>query len=156
MAIVQTIDWRAIVVRGLIAGVIGGILIDAFLYVAQVMPAHGTILGLWQFVASTALGPSAFTNPSTAWIGLFMHACTSIAWGIAFSYVAHTRPGVAEHPYISGVVYGIVVMIIMQIVLMVAKSWPTPTVQNTLIGLIAHGIFFGLPVSLYVSRAMRS
>jgi hypothetical protein len=156
MAIVQTLDLRAILLRGLVAGIIGGILIDAFFYVAQIMPVHGTILGLWQFVASTAIGPGAFANPNTAWLGLFMHGCTSIAWGIAFSYVAHTRHGIAEHPYISGVVYGVIVMIIMQIVLMVAKSWPAPTVQNTLIGLIAHCVFFGLPVSLYVSRAMRS
>lgn len=156
MVNLQGLDWRAIVVRGLIAGVIGGILIDAFLYVAQIMPAHGTIFGLWQFVAATALGPSAFTNPNTAWLGLFMHACTSIAWGIAFSYVAHTRAGIVEHPYISGLVYGVIVMIIMQIVLMVAKSWTAPSVQSTLIGLVAHCIFFGLPVSIYVARAMRS
>ncbi len=156
MAIAQTPDWRTIVVRGLAAGIIGGFLIDAFLYLAQVLPAHGSITGLWQFVASTALGPSAFANPNSAWLGLFMHVCTSIAWGIAFSYVAHTRGGIAGHPYISGLVYGVIVMIIMDIVLMVAKSWPPPTVQSTFTALIAHCVFFGLPVSLYVSRAMRS
>jgi len=156
MAIVQPLDWRTIITRGLVAGIIGGILIDAFLYVTQVMPAHGSIFGLWQFVASTALGPSAFANPNSAWLGLFMHVCTSIAWGVAFSYVAHTRPGVSDHPYISGLVYGVIVMIIMDIVLMVSKSFAPPTMQNTLIALIAHCIFFGLPVSLYVSRAMRS
>jgi len=156
MAIVKTFDWRAIIARGIIAGIIGGILIDAFLYVVQIMPAHGSILGLWQFVASTAIGPNAFTNPNSAWLGLFMHVCTSIAWGIAFSYVAHTRPGISNHPYISGLVYGVIVMIIMDIVLMVAKSFPSPTVQSALTALIAHCIFFGLPVSLYVSRAMRS
>jgi len=156
MATVQTLDWRAIIVRGLVAGIIGGILIDAFLYAVQIMPAHGSILGLWQLVASTAIGPSAFSNPDSAWLGLLMHLCTSIAWGVAFSYVAHTRPGVSEHPYISGLVYGVIVMIIMDVVLMVAKSWPPPTVQSTLVALIAHCIFFGLPVSLYVSRAMRS
>ena len=156
MATALAPDWRAILVHGIVAGIIGGILIDAFLYVATIMPAHGSIFGLWQFVASTAIGPSAFSNPNSAWLGLLMHACTSLAWGVAFSYAAHTRPGIAEHPYISGLVYGVIVMIIMSIVLMVAKSFPPPTLQGTIINLIAHCIFFGLPVSLYVSRAMRT
>ena len=152
----QALNWRDIIVRGLIAGIIGGILIDAFLYVATLMPLGQPITAIWQFVASTALGKGAFADPNSAWIGLCMHFATSIAWGIAFSYVAHTRPYVPQHPYVSGIVYGIIVMIIMQIVLMVAKSWATPNVSTFLIQLIAHTVFFGLPVSLYVSRASRA
>ena len=156
MATMQALNWRDIIVRGLIAGIIGGILIDAFLYVATLVPQGQPITVIWQSVASTALGKGAFADPNSAWVGLCMHLATSIAWGVAFSYVAHTRPYVPQHPYVSGIVYGIIVMIIMQIVLMVSKSWTAPTVSSFLIDVVAHTVFFGLPVSLYVSRALRA
>lgn len=156
MATLQTLDWRTIVVRGLIAGLIGAVLIDAFLYVGVLMPQHAPITGLWQFIASTVMGKSAFANPNSAWLGLCMDAIISIAWGVAFSYVAHTRPNVPGHPYISGIVYGIIVMIIMQIVQMAANVPVQLTVPALVSGLIAYTIFFGSPVSLYVARAMRS
>ncbi|GAC1357051.1 MAG: hypothetical protein NVSMB31_17590 [Vulcanimicrobiaceae bacterium] len=149
-------DWNRILIHGAVAGLIGGILIDAFLYVATLMPQGQPITALWQFVASTAIGKGAFADPNSAWLGLFMHLCTSVGWGVAFAYVASTRPNVPAHPYASGLIYGVIVMIIMQIVLMVAKSWQPPTLQATLISLIAHCVFFGLPVSLYVARTLRS
>lgn len=156
MATVQTLDWNKIITRGLVAGIIGGILIDAFLYVATMMPQHAPITMIWQFVASAAIGKSAFANPNSAWLGLLMHFVISIAWGIAFSYVAHTRAQVAEHPYLSGVVFGVIVMVIMDIVTMAANVMAPITAMSLVMGLIAHCVFFGLPVSLYVSRAIRS
>ena len=156
MASAPTLDWSKILIRGLIAGIIGGILIDVFLYFAVMAPMHQPITVIWQSVAANALGKSAFSNPGSAWLGLVMHFAVSIAWGCAFSYVAHTRPQVPAHPYLSGVVFGVIVMIIMNIVQMAANGMPQLTVQFLLVGLIAHCIFFGLPVSLYVSRATRS
>lgn len=156
MATVQTLDWRAIIVRGLIAGLIGSVLIDAFLYIVLLMPNHASITVIWQALAATVVGKPALTDPSMAWFGLLMHLLISIAWGIAFSYVAQTRENVPEHPYISGIVYGIIVMIIMQIVQMAANIPLQLTVQALLAGLIAHAIFFGLPISLYISRALRT
>ena len=156
MATVRTLDWRAIIARGLIAGLIGAVLIDAFLYVVLLVPNHLAITVIWQTVAATLVGKPALSDPSMAWLGLLMHLLISIAWGIAFSYVAHTRSNVPEHPYISGIVYGIIVMIIMQIVQMAADVPLQLTLQALLIGLCAYAIFFGLPISIYVSRAMRT
>lgn len=156
MATVQPLDWRAIITRGALAGLIGAVLIDAFLYVATLMPQHMPIAGMWQFVASTVLGKGAFADPNTAWLGLLMHIVISVAWGVAFAYVAQTRPNVPAHPYISGIVYGVIVMILMQIVTLAANVPATLTAAALLTGLIAHTLFFGLPISLYVARAMRA
>lgn len=156
MATQSPVNWRKIFAHGIVAGLIGGVLIDAFLYVATLLPHHLPITVIWQFVASTAIGKGAFADPNTAWLGLLMHVFVSIGWGVAFSYVAHTRPGVPAHPYISGVAFGVIVMIIMDIVTMVAGAFAPPTVTSFLIGLIAHCVFFGLPVSLYVTRALRA
>ncbi|MDQ6930612.1 MAG: hypothetical protein M3126_08115 [Candidatus Eremiobacteraeota bacterium] len=155
MASVQPLDWRVILTRGAVAGLIGAVLIDAFLYVATLMPQHTAITGMWQFIASTVIGKAAFANPNTAWLGLFMHLIISIAWGVAFAYVAQTRPNVPAHPYVSGIVYGIIVMILMQIVTLAANVPAALTVPALTAALIAHTLFFGLPVSLYVARAMR-
>ena len=156
MATVHSLDWRTIIVRGIIAGLIGAVLIDAFLYAVMLMPNHAPITTLWQFVASTLLGKAAFADINTAWLGLFMHLAVSIGWAVAFSYAAHTRPNVPAHPYISGLVYGVIVMILMQIVELAANIPANFTVPGLLTGLIAHTIFYGLPVSLTIARAMRT
>lgn len=156
MATVQALDWNKVITRGLIAGIIGGILIDAFLYVATIMPQHLPITVMWQFVASAAIGKGAFANPNSVWLGLLMHFVISIAWGCAFSYVAQTRAQIPAHPYLSGIVFGVIVMVIMDIVTMAANVMQPITVMSLVMGLIAHCVFFGLPVSLYISRAIRT
>lgn len=156
MALAPSLNWRDILVRGIVAGIIGGVLLHAFIYVVTLAPQHRPLTELWQFIASAAIGKSAFSNPNSAWLGLLLHVCVSMGWGVAFSYVAYTRPGVPAHPYISGVVFGVVVMIIMQIVTMVAGVFAVPTVPSFLTELVAHAVFFGLAVSLYVTRTMRT
>ncbi|MBV8689754.1 MAG: hypothetical protein JOZ59_06590, partial [Candidatus Eremiobacteraeota bacterium] len=88
MAPLSRLDWRLISLRGLLGGVIGGILIDAFLYIALFAPVHQPITALWANVSATATGHAA-ANP---WLGLLIHFCVSIAWGVGYAYAAATRP----------------------------------------------------------------
>jgi len=152
MATLTQLDWRRIALQGTIGGVAGGILIDAFLYIVLFGPAHQPIAALWTNVSATATGHT-IANP---WLGLVIHFCVSIAWGIGYAYAAATRPAIADHPYISGVTYGLIVMIIMQFVQLAAGVKLALTATNFLSLLVAHCIFFGLPVAIYVHRAMRT
>lgn len=156
MASVAHVDWGRVVLRAIFAGIVGGITLDLFLYVATVLPQHGSMISVWQFIASTAFGKVAFTSLSYAWIGLLMHGVISIAWAVGYGYLAVTQPGVASRPVISGIVYGFVVWGIMQLVLYTVQALHINTFTDAILGIVAHTIFFGLPVALVTSSQMRS
>jgi hypothetical protein len=156
MATVARLDWRRIVLRAIAAGIAGGICIELFLYLAAVLPHHGSMLGAWQFIASTAFGKVAFTSASYAWAGLAMSFAVSIAWALGYGYLAATQSSVDARPVISGLVYGFVVWGVMQLVLYTVQALHINSFGDAVINIIAHTAFFGLPVALVTYAQMRS
>jgi len=153
VATLTQIDWRRLVIQGAVAGIVGGILIDAFLYIALLLPVHQPIAALWATISATATG-RAVASPG---LGLIIHFCVSIAWGIGYAYAAYTRAPIADHPYISGPVFGFIVMVLMQFVQLAAGvKLPPLTALSFISILVAHCIFFGLPVAVYISRTARA
>lgn len=149
----QKIPWGRIAQRGLIAGVFGAIVFDLYLWATTVLPAHGSMIGLWQWIASTALGKLAFSSPSFAATGLAILVVTSVVWAGAYAYVAAVRPFVNRRWAISGPVYGLVVYLLIQIVLLVDNNFVYPPTPNAfLVAVIGHVVFFGLPVAFVVNR----
>jgi uncharacterized membrane protein YagU involved in acid resistance len=155
MATVAKLSWPRILTRGVVAGIVGGILMDLFIYLTSVLPQHGSMIAVWQFIASTAIGKGAFSSTSFAWFGLLMHFIVSIAWATGYAYLAQTRAALSAHPAISGVVFGIVVYVVMQIVLVGDNNFKMPSPAGFVLSLVAHAVFFGLPVA-YVVRAQTS
>ena len=152
----QRLDWGRITTQALAAGIVGAILIDLYLWVAQVAPAHMPMTGVWQFVASTAFGKAAFANPAFIWIGLLMHVVVSIGWAGGYAYLAATRPFMNERWIISGLVYGIVVLFFMQLILIGSGNFQVPGSGLEFVNLLAsHMLFFGVPVAFVVSRMSR-
>lgn len=155
MATASTPDRTAVTIgAGLTAGVLGGILIDAFLSFAT----QTSIVSIWQFVASALVGPVAFTAASYAILGFAMHFAISIVWGILYSALATgPLPAFARRPFVGGTVYGIVVMLAMTALLAVKHVGPSGLPGGAMLvrTLIAHVIFFGIPVAWYVSSAVR-
>lgn len=153
---IARVDWGRVVLRAIVAGIAGGITLDLFLYLVTVLPNHGSMIAVWQFIASTAVGKIAFTSTNYAWLGLIMHFIVSIAWAAGYGYLAVTQAGVAARPLISGVVYGFVVWGVMQLVLYTVQALHINTFADALISIIAHTVFFGLPVALVTTSQMRS
>ena len=56
------------------------------------------------------------------------------------------------HPAISGVAFGVVVYVVMQIVLVGDNNFQMPSAVLIILSLIGHCIFYGLPVA-YIVRA---
>jgi hypothetical protein len=82
MATASIPDRTAVTIgAGFAAGVLGGILIDAFLVVAN----HTGIISVWQFVASALVGPAAFSSQSYAALGFAMHFAISIVWASIYA-----------------------------------------------------------------------
>ncbi len=142
MAFAAPFNWSRIVLSGVLAGIVGGIFFDAFVYLASLVPAHASILSLWQFVASTALGRVAFASASYAWAGAAMHFAVSICWGIGYAYTAQTKPAINKQPLISGFIFGLVVYVVMQFVLFSVQALKVPDLLSVYVGgTRAHRLF---------------
>jgi hypothetical protein len=140
---------------GLIAGAVGGILIDAYLLVTVVAIAHRTtVAGFYQFVASSAIGRAAYGEPQAVLLGIALHALVSVAWGFGFAYVAVRTPQIVARPLTSGIVYGVVVMLAMQLVEVAANVYTLPDTFTLLNSFVAHTIFFGIPIAYVVVRRL--
>ena len=142
----------SVVVSGLVAGAVGAVTVDAYLLVVLVGVSHAvTVEGFYRFVASGALGKAAYTDPNAVWLGVGVHALVSLAWGVGYAYAAARAPQLDARPITSGIVFGIVVMIAMQLVEVAANIYTLPTTFALLNSFVAHTLFFGIPVA-WVAR----
>ena len=104
-------------VPGLAAGAIGAALIDAYLLITVVAIAHRTtVAGFYEFVAASAIGKNAIGDASAIWLGVALHIAVSLGWGVGYAYTAARMPQLRVRPVTSGIVFGIVVMLAMQLV----------------------------------------
>jgi hypothetical protein len=135
--------------RAVTAGLIGGVVVDLFLFLARVAPFPG----MYQFIASTVVGPVAFTSSSYIALGLVMHFLISVAFALAYSFVAERWQALLEHPTLWGAIFGLAAYAVMQVVLNAAHAAQPLSVKGTIVGLVSHIVFFGLPVAWFVARA---
>jgi hypothetical protein len=150
-----TISLPGVARAGIVGGLVGAIAIDLYLLVIYVFVAHAfTLVTFFQRVASGAIGKSAYGDPSYAWLGLALHLAVSVGWGIGFAYVAARTPQVRARPLTSGLVFGGVVMLAMWLIEFAAAIWQFPTAATFEHALVAHMLFFGLPVSYVVAREL--
>ena len=137
---------------GLVAGLAGGILIALFLLAVHVWLDHLITWPMFfQSIAAPLLGRSAFAGATGVGAGMAIHLAISIAWGLGYAYVAGSTRQVLEHPLVSGIVFGIVVFVAMQIVEVSFGLW-RPNLGNIETGLVAHVAFFGVPIAYIVNR----
>lgn len=133
--------------RTLTAGIIGGVTVDLFLILARVAPFPG----MYQWIASTIVGPVAFTSSAYIGLGLAMHFFISIVFALAYSAIAARWHALIENPTAWGAIFGLAVMIVMQVVTGLAHAAQPPSVKGIIVGLIGHIVFFGLPVAWYIA-----
>jgi len=132
----------------IVAGIIGGVIVDAFLSIVM----HTSPIGIWQFVASTIVGKDAFTSPSYAVLGFIVHFITSIVWAVVYLYVFGAL-GQLKNWILGAVVWGVVVDLAMNVILAVKTgSAYLPGVEGAL---ISHVVFYALPVAWYLARSTK-
>ena len=145
---------------GALVGVIGGVLMALF-----TMLATATYLQMGFFtplyaIAAPLIGRktllTALTNgvfsfaPDPALVGLLVHLLWAAFWGMLFGLLArglHLTEGAA---LIGGLVYGLLVMLIMLFVVVPIVGAPDlPRLVGSLSFIIAHALFYGLPLGLW-------
>lgn len=153
----RSLTLREQIAAGLLAGITGGILIELLFFAVQLAigtPA-GKLLDSFAFIAAVLMGPGAYANPAAVPIGIVLHFCVSVGWALGYVYLVRTQPQLLTRPLISGAALGLMVYIFMQIVLLTAGQYHRPAPSALLTQLIAHIVFFGIPVALVVSRLLR-
>lgn len=155
MSVNGRISWSRIFAQATAAGIVGAIAFDLYLWVTTLLPQHAGIAVAWRWIASTVLGKSALAAPGSAAIGACIHLLVSLSWAAGYAYVATTRPATTTRWLVAGIVYGLVVYTIMQVILLADDNFTYPPTPNAFINtLVAHAVFFGLPVA-YVVHVMQ-
>ena len=157
LAVERTVTPRERIVAGIAAGIVGGILIQLFLFAVQL--AGGTppekFVGDFAFIAASLEGPGAGATPVTVAIGIVLHLCISVGWAVGYAYLARTQAHLLTRPVISGAGFGLIVYIFVQIVLLTAPQHHGPAAGSIATQLLAYVVFYGIPVALIVSRMLR-
>lgn len=145
---VRTAPSVSLLGQAVVAGVIGGVLIDTFLAIAM----HRSPVMIWQFVASTIVGQGAFASPSYAVLGFVVHFTVSIVWALIYAY-AFGAIGQLKNWVAGAIIWGIVVDACMNLIVTMrtGSPWGPSFVQ----GLLPHIVFYALPVALYMARVAR-
>ena len=140
---------RAIAITGLVVGAMD--ITSAFILA---IARGSSATRLLQFVASGLLGPSAFEGgAATAAVGLAVHFAIAFAVVISFYVLSQRIAAVRRHPVVAGVVYGLVVFGVMNlIVLPLSAARPRHTMTGDLIQIGIHMFVIGLPTSLLIRR----
>lgn len=125
---------RAQLLAGIAAGVAGAILFDAF-----------------EFATHSA----AYANPAAPAIGVLLHFLVSIGWACGYVYLARSSPQLLSQPWLSGAAFGLVVYVFMQVVLLAGGVYHRPATPGALgNALVAHALFFGIPVALIAAQLL--
>jgi hypothetical protein len=154
----RTVALRDQLKAGLVAGVAAGILIDVFLFAMQL--AAGTpadkLAGNFVFIAAVLLGPGAYTSPIAVPLGIVLHFCVAIGWALGYVYLVRSQPQLLTRPWISGGVFGLMVYVFMEIILITAGQYHRVAPGLFFTQLVAHVAFYGIPVAVIASRMLRT
>ena len=154
-----TVTLRDQIMAGVLAGLVAGVVMELFFFVTLIRGGDpvAELLGSLIFISTVLLGPAVARTPGAVPLGIVLHFTVAVGWALGYVYLARSQPQLVRLPWISGACYGIVVYVFMQIVLLTAGQYHRPASARLLeIGLVAHIVFYGMPVALVVSRMLRS
>lgn len=146
---------RSLVLAGLFTGIVDG----TFSSVLATFFYGSSVSRLFQGVASTILGPSAFSGGTkTAAVGIAMHFGVAFGWSFVFLLLA--RLPIIQRALVSpwGIVkvagvYGPAIWLVMSLIVipLLARKAPAFTIR-WVIQLVGHFPFVGLPIVYTISR----
>lgn len=145
------------------AGLLTGVTDGLFASVLNVAFYDSTVTRLWQGVASTLLGPSAFERGTeSALIGVLMHLGVAFGWSAVFLGLLGLAPRLRavlaspSGPLKIAAVYGPFIWLVMSLMVIPLLVHRPPTITGRWwVQLIGHFPFVGLPIAWSFARAFR-
>ena len=144
---------RAIVYGTLVVGTLDAVDALVFFGLRGVAPHR-----IFQSIAAGLLGRSAFTGgPATVVLGVLLHFFIALVIVATFVGASRYIPVLTRAPILSGLVYGVGVYLVMNLVVLPLSaagrpSFPWPILLN---GVLIHILGVGLPSSLF-ARAVKN
>ena len=147
---------RLSVIAGLICGAVDVIIFHWFI---QNVLSGVPLITLYQYIASGALGESAFAGGiPTALLGLLFHFIFSIVIAGVFILGVDRIPLLRRHIIPGSLLYGFGVFIVMNMIvtpLSATPPLPTPTTSEVIVTIIVHILVAGLLLGIVVRRNTR-
>lgn len=153
VSVAQHAPGRSTTTRLIRAGLVTG-LVDGLWACALTLWRHGTILGLWQGVASVPFGKGMIGGgTATALVGIALHFVVAFTWSAVFLLLVLRSPwlrAILASP--AGVlavatVYGPLIWIVMSgIVIPLQTHQPLVITSRWWVQLAGHVLFVGLPI----------
>jgi hypothetical protein len=112
---------------------------------------------VFQYIASGLTGMQAFRGglPSVA-LGVGLHYTIALIWTGVFYAASRKLAILSRRPVLSGLVYGGVIYLFMNFIILPLSGVPHPrsavTIASRINGVLALLFFIGLPISLLVRR----
>ncbi|MCU1225295.1 MAG: hypothetical protein JWQ42_3388 [Edaphobacter sp.] len=135
----------------LIAGILAGCL-DLSATTMLVKARGISFQKLLQTIASGVLGPPAYKQGAkSAVLGLFFHFFIASTAATVYCITSRYLTILLDHPYSSGVFFGIAVHLFMTFVVIPLSAAPAPfSAKAFLTQLVIHILFVGLPIAFTV------
>jgi len=146
---------RIILLGGLIAGAcdLTGAIVVSWLR-AGVSPVR-----VMQSIAAGLLGAASYDGGArTAVLGVALHFMIATIWTAVFYFASRSLRFLVERPVPAGLLYGVIVYLFMNFVVLPLSAFPMRPVTLTgrLIGMLIIMFCIGLPIALIVRRSRRA
>jgi hypothetical protein len=139
----------------LLGGLAAGILDIVYAFVLAGLRGS-TSLRVLQSVASGLLGAEAFKGGvATGALGLALHLAITLAAATVYFSVAKRSPLIQRHYLLFGTLFGVVVYLAMNFVVLPLSAVPfkiSYTTLTVLQGFVSHAVLVGLPIAWCVRR----
>lgn len=146
-----------VVVAIILGGFVAGALDITSAFVTYV-PHGATEIGILHFVASGLIGKAAMNGGlATAVLGLCVHFGLTTLMAALFVTASLWFEGLRRAPWISGIVYGLVVYAVMTYVavpLSAVASWTPASGWAMVGGILVHCTYVGLPIALIARQVI--
>lgn len=139
---------KMVLISGLVAGLLDCIAAVVFL-------GKMNFAGVWKYVASGFFGSEAFSGGNEMVVyGLLFHFSIAMFWAIVFYFFSLKISSLSAHPIICGLLYGIVIWLAMNLI--VVPNSHVPKSSFTTIGIVKNMVILmfcvGLPISVIQTK----
>lgn len=112
---------------------------------------------VFQYIASGLIGMRAFSlGISSVILGVILHYAIALGWTAVFYLASRRFVILLRRPIITGIVYGVVVYLFMNMVVLPLSGVPhpikAPTLASRINGVLAVVLFIGLTISVLIRR----
>lgn len=114
---------------------------------------------VFQYIASGLIGVKSFRiGWNSVALGFALHYGIALAWTVIFYFAARRFAGLMRRPFVSGLIYGCLVYVIMNFVVLPFSGVPRPVAAITIVSrvnaVLALIFCIGLPISFLTRKAL--